>query len=295
MLNRSLPTFSLEYGVGEPANRWFLISVVPLQAPNAGAVIAHAEITERKHAEIEAQRTRHELAHSARVSTLGELTASLAHELNQPLAGIRANAQAAQRFIDARPPDYSEIREILADIVEDDKRAAEVIYRMRELLTKGEAQTEQVDVNGIVLDVLKLVASDTILRHVKVGADFTPGTLVVLGDRVQLQQLLLNLVLNAMEALSDTNGGERTVVVSTRRTDRAVEVFVDDSGPGLRPGTEGLIFDPFYTTKRSGMGMGLSIARSIVHAHGGEISARNNAPRGARFHFALPLAAATPP
>ena len=296
VLNRSLPTFSLEYGVGEPANRWFLISVVPLQAPNTGAVIAHADVTERKRAEIEAQRTRHELAHSARVSTMGELTASLAHELNQPLAGIMANAQAAQRFIDASPPDYSEIREILADIVDDDKRAAEVIQRMRELLTKGETKIEQVDINSVVRDVLKLVASDTILRHVKVGAELTPGALVVQGDRVQLQQLLLNLVLNAMEALSEAGGaaGGRTVLVSTKRTDRAAEVFVDDSGPGLRPGTETLIFDQFYTTKRSGMGMGLSIARSIVHAHGGEIWARNNTPRGATLHFAVPLAAFTP-
>jgi signal transduction histidine kinase/integral membrane sensor domain MASE1 len=295
VLNRSLPTFSLEYGVGEPANRWFLISVVPLQAPNTGAVIAHAEITERKRAEIEAQRTRHELAHSARVSTMGELTASLAHELNQPLAGIMANAQAAQRFIDAVPPDYSEVREILADIVDDDKRAAEVINRMRELLTKGESRIDRVDVNGVVRDVLKLVASDTIIRHVKVGADLAPGPRVVLGDRVQLQQLLLNLVLNAMEAVSDAAASERTVLVSTKKSSGSVEVFVEDSGPGLRPGTEGLIFDPFYTTKRSGMGMGLSIARSIVHAHGGEIWARNDPPRGATIHFAVPLAAVTPP
>jgi signal transduction histidine kinase/integral membrane sensor domain MASE1 len=294
VLNRSLPTFTLEYGVPEPVNRWFLISVVPLRAPSAGAVIAHVEITERKRAEIEAQRTRQELAHSARVSTMGELTASLAHELNQPLAGIMANAQAAQRFIEATPPDYSEIREILADIVDDDKRAAEVIHRMRELLTKGESNVERVDVNGVVRDVLKLVASDTIIRHVKVGADLAPGALVVLGDRVQLQQVLLNLVLNAMEATSDGAAGARTVLVSTRRTDRVAEIFVDDSGPGLRPGTEALIFDPFYTTKRSGMGMGLSIARSIVHAHGGEISARNKSPRGATFHFAVPLAAVTP-
>ena len=292
VLNRSLSTFTLEYGVVHPTNRWFTISVVPLRAPTAGGVVAHADITERKSAEIEAQRMRQQLAHSARVATMGELTASLAHELNQPLAGIMANAQAAQRFINATPPNYSEIRDILADIVNDDKRAAEVIHRVRDLLTKGESRVEPVDVNQVVRDVLKLVASDTIIRHVKIATSLSPAPLVILGDHIQLQQLVLNLVLNAMEAMSDGNATDPTVLISTRMSDQRVEVFVKDTGPGLRYGTEYLVFDPFFTTKPSGMGMGLSIARSIVLAHGGEIWASNNPVRGATLYFALPLARA---
>ena len=295
VLRRSLPTFTLEYGVGEPSTQWFTISVVPLRAPHEGAVVAHADVTERKRAEIEAQRTRQELAHSARVSTMGELTASLAHELNQPLAGIMSNAQAAKRFIDATPPDYSEIGAILADIVNDDKRAADVIHRMRELLVKGESKIERVDLNGVAQDVLKLISSDVIIRNVKVVAELAPRPLIILGDRVQLQQLFLNLLLNAMEAMGDGSAGERTVTVLTRAIDRSAEVLVADTGPGVAPGTESIMFEPFYTTKRSGMGMGLSIARSIVRAHGGEISARNGAGRGATFQFVLPLTPATVP
>jgi len=295
VLNGSLPTFTLEYGVGEPVARWFAISVVPLPSPDGGAVVAHADMTDLKRAELDAQRIRQELAHSTRVSTMGELTASLAHELNQPLAGIMTNAQAAQRFLDATPPDYSEIRPILGDIVEDAKRAAEVIERLRELMRKGQPESSRVDVNDVVRGVAKLMSSDAIIRGVTIVSDLTTEPLTVLGDRVQLQQLLLNLLVNAMEAMNDAVSSERCVVVRTRPAGGAAEVFVEDSGPGLAPGAEGLIFEPFYTTKASGMGMGLSIARSIVQAHGGEIWARSNATRGATFHFAVPLVGKTVP
>jgi signal transduction histidine kinase/integral membrane sensor domain MASE1 len=295
VLNGSLPTFTLEYGVGEPVARWFAISVVPLPNPEGGAVVAHADMTDLKRAELDAQRIRQELAHSTRVSTMGELTASLAHELNQPLAGIMTNAQAAQRFLDATPPDYSEIRPILGDIVEDAKRAAEVIERLRELMRKGQPESARVDVNDVVRGVAKLMTSDAIIRGVTIVSDLTAEPLTVLGDRVQLQQLLLNLLVNAMEAMSDAAPADRCVVVRTRPAGGAAEVFVEDSGPGLSPGAEALIFEPFYTTKASGMGMGLSIARSIVQAHGGEIWARSNVTRGATFHFAVPLVGKTVP
>jgi signal transduction histidine kinase/integral membrane sensor domain MASE1 len=295
VLNGSLPTFTLEYGVGERVARWFAISVVPLPGPGGGAVVAHADLTDLKRAEFEAQRIRQELAHSARVSTMGELTASLAHELNQPLAGIMTNAQAAQRFLDATPPDYSEIQPILSDIVGDAKRAAEVIDRLRELMRKGELESAPVDVNEIIRGVAKLTSSDAIIRGVTIVTDLTSEPLTVLGDRVQLQQLLLNLLLNAMEAMSDGASGERSVIVRTRPAGRAVEVFVEDTGPGLASGVENLIFEPFFTTKALGMGMGLSIARSIVQAHGGDIWAKTKATRGATFYFALPLAGITVP
>jgi len=295
VLAGSLPTFTIEYGVGEPVARWFAVSVVPLPGPDGGAVVAHAEMTDLKRAEIDAQQTRQELAHSARVSTMGELTASLAHELNQPLAGIMTNAQAAVRFLDATPPDYSEIRPILSDIVSDAKRAAEVIDRLRELMRKGQPESAPLDVNDIVRGVTKLMTSDAIIRGVTIVCDLTAEPLTVLGDRVQLQQLLLNLLVNAMEAMSDVASTDRCVVIRTRQAERAAEVSVEDSGPGLAPGGESLIFEPFYTTKPSGIGMGLSIARSIVLTHGGAIWVRSNETRGATFHFALPLAGRTVP
>jgi len=296
VLAGSLPTFTLEYSGGEPVASWYTISVVPLpDRDGGGAVVAHADTTDVKRAEIDAQRIRQELAHSARVFTMGELTASLAHELNQPLAGIRTNAQAAQRFLDATPPHYGEIRSILSDIVEDDKRAADVINRLRELMRKGEPEVARVDINDVIRGVIKLVSSDAIIRGVDITSDLAAGPLIVLGDRVQLQQVVLNLLLNAMEAMVDRTRAQRVVVVRTRPDSRGVEVVIEDTGPGLAPGAEEMIFEPFYTTKSSGMGMGLSIARSILQAHGGSIRARSNPRRGAMFHFLLPAAGVSVP
>ena len=295
VLNGSRTGFALEYASGLPgASRWLALSVVPLKGPDGGAVVSHTDVTERKHAEMEAQRSRQELAHFTRVSTMGELTASLAHELNQPLTGILANAQAAQRFLDARPPDLGEVRAILSDIVDDDKRAGEVIQRLREFLRKGEAELSLLDINVLVRDVVKLVTSDALIRNITIRLDLVAEAPTVSADRVQLQQLVLNLLLNAMEAMTESDREHRLVVVHTRLTEApAVHVEIEDAGSGLRSGTEDLVFEPFYTTKHSGMGMGLSIARSIVEGHGGAIWAVNNTSRGATFHFTVPLARAT--
>ena len=297
VLNGSRTGFALEYAWGAPgAGRWLALSVVPLKGPDGGAVVSHTDVTERKHAEMDAQRSRQELAHFTRVSTMGELTASLAHELNQPLTGILANAQAAQRFLDARPPDLGEIRAILSDIVDDDKRAGEVIQRLREFLRKGESALSLLDVNVLVRDVAKLVSSDALIRNITISLDLAGETPTVNADRVQLQQLVLNLLLNAMEAMTESGREHRRVIVHTRLTEApAVHVAVEDAGTGLRPGTEDLVFEPFYTTKHSGMGMGLSIARSIVEAHGGAIWAVNNTSRGSTFHFTVPLSKAKTP
>jgi signal transduction histidine kinase/integral membrane sensor domain MASE1 len=290
VLDRSQPSFVLEYSQGAPLDdRWFTMSVVPLNRPEGGAVISHTDITERKRAELEAQRSREELAHFTRVTTMGELTASLAHELNQPLTGILANAQAARRYLDATPPDLGEVREILSDIVDDDKRAAEVIQRLRDLLRKGESQQTPLDLNALVRDVARLVSSDAVIRNVTVTLALDPDLPLVSADRVQLQQVVLNLLLNGMEAMGEGAAGEQTLVVRTERTDaKGADVSVRDAGPGLRAGTEELVFEPFYTTKPAGMGMGLAIARSIIEAHGGTIWAANNPVGGATFHFALP-------
>ena len=281
--------FSMEYALGEmAAERWYAMSVVPLSRPDGGAVVSNTDITERKRAELEAQRTRQELAHVTRVSAMGELTASLAHELNQPLTGILSNAQAARRMLDAPKPDVAELRAILRDIVDDDRRAADVIQRMRDLLRKGESEMERLEMGALVRGVLKLLGSDALIRNVTVALDLDVRPALVSGDRVQIEQVLLNLVLNAMEAVTERPATERAVIVRTRNVDgQGVEVSVEDSGPGLRRGTHHMVFEPFYTTKSTGMGMGLAIARSIIEAHGGKIWAENNA-RGATFVFHLP-------
>jgi len=262
---------------------------VPLDRPDGGAVVSHTDVTERKRVEMEAQRSRQELAHFSRVSTMGELTASLAHELSQPLSGILTNAQAAQRFLAQGSPDLHEVRNILADIVDDDKRAGDVIQRLRDLLCKRELARRPLDLNTLIRDVAKLLASDAVIRNVGFVLDLHPEPVVVNADSVQLQQVILNLLLNAMDAMADSADGDRTIVLRTERTEiDAVHVAVQDAGPGLAPNAEEQIFEPFYTTKPAGMGMGLSIARSIVHAHGGLIWATNNPARGATFHLALP-------
>jgi signal transduction histidine kinase/integral membrane sensor domain MASE1 len=297
VLERSRPSFALEYAYrGASAERWYAMSVVPLNRPEGGAVVSHTDVTERKRAEVEAQRSRQELAHFMRVSTMGELTASLAHELNQPLTGILTNAQAGRRFLEVTPPDLGMLREILSDIIDDDKRAGEVIRRLRDFLRKGETQRMPLDLNSVVRDVTGLVSSDAVIRNVTVTLDVDSGPPLVWGDRIQLQQVVLNLLLNAMEAMGDGAGGERTVAVRTRATDgRTVQLSVQDTGTGFHEGTQDVAFEPFYTTKPAGMGMGLSIARSIIEAHGGTIRALNNPTGGATVEFDLPVAKDTAP
>jgi signal transduction histidine kinase/integral membrane sensor domain MASE1 len=269
-----------------------LVPRLKLVAQVFASALARKEAEDnRQRAELEAERSRQELAHFTRVSTMGELTASLAHELNQPLTGILTNAQAARRFLDASPPDLVEVRSILADIIEDDRRAGDVIQRLRELLRKGEPRPCRLDLNAVIRDVAKLMASDALIRNVTVVLDLGPDPLVVSGDRVQLQQVILNLLLNAMEAMAEGSGGVRTVLLRAEvAAGGAVLATVRDTGTGLREGTEELIFEPFYTTKSGGMGMGLSIARSIVEAHGGRIGAVRNPRRGATIHLSLPRA-----
>ncbi len=273
--------------------RWFILGALVFTGQLALIVGLLVERSSRRRAEREVKRARENLAHLTRVSAVGELAASLAHELNQPLTGILGNARAAGHLLargDAQP---WQLKEIIQDIVEDDKRAADVIARMRDLVKKRTTERLPVDVHDVVRGVSQLVASDSIIRKVSVGLNLAPGTLVVEGDRVQLQQVLLNLVLNGIEATATAHWQPRTVLIATTLSDRStVHVMVRDNGAGLVPGTERQIFDPFFTTKQSGMGMGLSIARSIVESHGGRIWAMNSSERGAEFHFTLPRLAA---
>jgi signal transduction histidine kinase len=245
----------------------------------------------RRRAELEVRRRREELAHMTRVATISELTASLAHEINQPLAAILSNAQAAQRLLSTGGEQVSgEIQEILADIAADDRRAGEVIRRMRALLRKGEYTPAEIEVNDLVDEVIGLIRGEMILQNVSLVLELSPKRLLVHGDRVQLQQVLLNLMVNALDAMKDISGGTRRVVVHTAMLagERSVEVSVRDSGIGVPDDVPERIFEPLFTTKPHGLGLGLAICRSIIQAHGGRIGSRNNAERGATFWFTLP-------
>jgi signal transduction histidine kinase len=240
-------------------------------------------------AEYEAARLRQHLAHIGRVSALGELTASLAHELNQPLTAILNNAEVALRQLDTAPLDLATLREILADIVADDKRAAEVIHRLRALVTKGALAHVPLDINDVVAEVAHLVRNDVVLRKVAMTVELAPGLPGIRGDRVQLQQVVLNMVLNGLEAMVP-NAGDRALAIRTARAaDALVMVAVEDSGSGIAVQDVERIFEPLYTTKPEGLGMGLAIARTIVDAHGGQLCASNNPAGGATFTFTLPV------
>ena len=248
------------------------------------------DISKGKHAELEAARQRHDLAHLARVTTLGELSSSLAHELTHPLASILSNAQAAQRFLDGDDVDLKEVSEILNDIVTEDERAGEVIHRLRSLLKKGEPQKYcDVNLNEVVQDVLKLVRNDLINQNVTADTDLAQNLPSIIGDRVQLQQVLLNLVLNACEAMADCASSERQLFIASKLEKSAVQVSVTDRGGGIPEKKIEQVFERFFTTKKEGMGLGLSICRSIIDAHEGKIWATNNADCGATFYFSVPI------
>ena len=247
------------------------------------------DITDRKQAEAELLRQRAELAHVARVSTMGELAASVAHELNQPLGAILANAEAADLFLNQNPPALGELRDILTDIRKDDERASEVIRRMRALLRKHEMDRQPLEINSLVEDVLQVISGDAALRKMAISAELAPGLPKILGDRIHLQQVMLNLLLNGMDAMAGEPRERRRLSIRTRLSaDGLVEISVLDSGHGIAPDKLSHVFEPFYTTKPNGMGMGLSISRTIIAAHHGKISAENNAAGGATFRVTLP-------
>jgi PAS domain S-box-containing protein len=235
---------------------------------------------------------RDELAHLSRVVLLAELSGSLAHELNQPLTAILSNAQAATRFLAHSPPNLDEVRESLIQIVENDKRAGEVIRRLRSMLRKEPADHRRLDMNDVVLDVLRIIRSDLLNRNVEIILDLDPNLPAIEGDSVQLQQVLLNLAMNGTDAMADVVNG-RELIVRTRPTETGVDVSVADVGAGISPDDLERIFAPFVTTKTSGMGLGLAVCTSIIQSHHGKIWATNNASRGATVHFALPGAEGT--
>jgi PAS domain S-box-containing protein len=259
------------------------------------------DLTARKRAEAEARESERryhevqmELAHANRFATMGQLTASIAHEVNQPIAATVTNAQAALRWLGRRPPDLEEVQQALGRIVENGNRAGDVIDRIRALIKKASPRKDRLEINEAIREVLELARGEAAKNGVSVHTDLADSLPLIEGDRVQLQQVMLNLIINAVEAMSGVSNGGRELVISTGREEAGgVLVAVRDSGPGLALVTVERVFDPFYTTKPAGLGLGLSICRSIIEAHGGRLWVIANQPRGAAFQFTVPTRASS--
>ena len=249
------------------------------------------DITDRRRAELETDAQRREMAHLSRVATLGELTGALAHELSQPLTAVRSNAQAARHLLNREPLDQAELRAALDDIVRNNRRAGAVIDRLRAMLRKESPAFQPVDVNDVVRDVVDLAHGEILSRRINLTSRLTPEVPLVQGDRIQLQQVLLNLILNACDAMGETEAGRRQLVLATELTDGFVQLAVSDGGPGIPESQLERVFEPFVTFREQGLGLGLAISRSIVSDHGGSIRAENNADGGATFRCFLPVTA----
>jgi len=229
-----------------------------------------------------------ELAHANRVATMGQLSASIAHEINQPITATITYADAALRWLGARPPNLQEVGQALDLIRESGIRAGDVIDRVRALVKKGPPRKDILEINEVVLEVIGLTRREMAKNGVSVQTQLMESLPAIRGDRVQLQQAILNLLINAIEAMSGMSEGPRELLISTAKSDAGVLVAVRDSGPGLPSESAERLFESFYTTKSSGLGMGLSICRSIIDAHGGRLWATANVPQGAVFQFTLP-------
>ncbi len=273
-------------------HRSLLIHLKEVSIRGGTVLYSCRDVTDRRHAEEELRTVRQELAHASRLALLGELMASIGHEINQPLSAIRSNASAGLILLnrETRPDEHAELREILGDIHDQSRLAGDVIERMRALAAKQSLAPQLLDLNEVTHDILRLVAGDVRRRRVTLRSEFLPSLPAITGDRVCLQQVVLNLLLNAMDAMDQVTG-ERRLVVRTHRLEDTVEVSVSDTGRGITAERMPKLFDPFFTTKERGLGLGLAIARSLVEAHGGRIWAEDHDGHGATFHVALPVTA----
>ncbi len=272
--------------------RWIEHACQPVTDPQGallGLRASNRDITARKQAELDAQKHRAELAHVSRIATLGELSASLAHELNQPLTAILSNAQAARRFLSGDMTDPDEVNEILNDIIHDDRRAADMIKRLRALMRKKDLEFISLDLNEIVREVAELVNREAFSKDVALVLDLADGLPHVQGDAIHLEQVVLNLILNGTEAMAELDRQSRQLrILTAKHNENAVRISVRDQGTGIDQAHIASIFEAFFTTKPEGMGMGLSICRSIIEAHGGQLWAENNPDQGATVSFTVP-------
>ena len=253
-----------------------------------GTLETNNDITERKRSQDALERAQTELAHINRVMTLGELTASIAHEVNQPLTGVVTAGAACLRFLDHDPPDLKEAREAIQSTINDGMRASEVVQRIRALSKKTDPHKVPLDINDVISDAIRLLQREFSDHNAFVHLELTPTVPQVIGDRIQLQQVLINLVVNGLEAMADVSERPRRIVIRSRQTETdRVLVEIQDAGPGVEPENMDRLFNAFFSTKSNGMGMGLSICRSIVQAHGGKIWASSNPEGGSIFRFTL--------
>jgi two-component system sensor kinase FixL len=291
VLDGSIPEFSLEYRCPTRSEElWYEMIVHPLHRSEGGAIITHLNITNRRRAELQAQTLLHELAHVSRVAVLGELTASFAHELSQPLMAINTNAHTAKRLLSEKGPARASIDEVLSDIMADNVRAGKILHQLRALLKKDSVRLKPLKLNNLIRDVSELLRDEAVLKKVKVSLELDPKLPRVRGERIQLQQVILNLMVNAFEAMrrNKTDARELTIETCTSGKDH-VAILVRDSGLGISAKEIDRIFEPFYTTKPDGLGMGLAICRSIIDVHGGKISVANNPKKGVTFRVVLPV------
>jgi len=292
---RQKTDFSSHFGISLPAGTIkYLEAATYHEFSSAGAlaeVNTQIDVAERKRAQDQHEKLRQlesDLAHINRLNMVGELAASLFHEITQPIASSRNNARAALNFLDKQPPDLREVREALSCVVADADRAADFVDRIRGHIKKVPPRTDHFDLNATINEVIVLARNTIIRNGISIQTRPANGLFLVHGDRVQLQQVLLNLILNAIEAMGSIEEGSRELLISTEQDDTGVRVAVRDSGPGIDPTHLERVFEAFYTTKSNGIGMGLSICRSIIEGHGGRLWAEANEPRGAVFQFTLP-------
>ena len=291
---KELQSGEIQFRIQRPDGeiRWIEHACQPVfdqQGNNQGVRASNRDITEREYYRLETHQLRSELAHIDRVVTISTLTSALAHEINQPLAAMRSYAQAALRFMDKDYPEYESVRKALQGIVADNKRAAEVVNRLRNLVKKGTPNREMIEINSIINDVKDLINSELVLRNTSITLNLNPGIPVIQSDSIQIQQVLINLLTNALDAMNDKPIDARTIVISTRAENSSeIIVSISDSGTGIPPDSIERIFLPFHTTKSTGMGLGLSICKSIIEAHGGNLYAENNPEVGATFYLILP-------